>query len=58
MAALVHTPSAVDRLIAAAKAWAEFQAGDSLEDQRTDHRLHAQAIEARERLLAAIERIA
>lgn len=47
--------NAIDRLVSAAKAWAEYQDGDSLEDQATDERLRAAAIEARERLLWAIE---
>lgn len=45
------------RVVEAAKAWAAFQEGDSLEDQRTDPKLQAAAIEARERLLSAIERL-
>lgn len=45
----------IDMLVNAAKRWAEFQDGDSLEDQVTDPKLHAEAIEARERLLSIIE---
>lgn len=47
----------VQRLVDAANRWADFQDGDSLEDQETDTRLKAQAIEARERLLSAIEEL-
>ena len=45
----------IDRLIRAAKHWASFQEGDSLEDQKTDERLRDAAIEARERLLKIID---
>jgi len=45
----------IDRLVNAAKKWAAFQEGDSLEDQQTDARLRAEAIEAREALLSVIE---
>lgn len=54
MVALV-TRSVEERLVRAAKRWASFQEGDSLEDQRTDAKLHAEAIEAREALLKIIE---
>jgi len=47
----------VQRLINAAKAWAVFQEGDSLEDQQFDPKLQDAAIEARERLLSAIEEL-
>lgn len=50
--------NAKDKVIAAAKAWAVFQEYDSLEDQKADHGLQAQAIEARERLLDAIDALA
>ena len=43
------------RLIAAARKWATFQDPDSLEDQKTDPRLAAEAIEARERLIDAVD---
>lgn len=49
------TNQRVSRLIAAAKRWATFQEGDSLEDQATDSKLRNEAIEARETLLSAIE---
>lgn len=42
------------RLIEAAKDWAAYQEGDRLDDQSTDERLRAKAIEARERLLDQI----
>ena len=47
----------IRKLVAAAKAWAAFQEGDSLEDQTTDAKLKAAAIEARERLLDAIDAV-
>lgn len=47
----------IKRLIAAAKAWAIFQEGDSLGEQPFDSKLQEAAIEARERLLTAIEAI-
>lgn len=43
------------RLLAAAKRWATFQEPDSLDDQKADPRLQAEAIEAREALLTIIE---
>ena len=52
------TETQIDRLVRAAKDWSAFQHGDSLEDQRTDERLKAQAIEARDRLLGVIDDLA
>lgn len=49
------TQQQIQRLVNAAKAWAAYQEGDSLEDQKTDERLRDSAIEARERLLAVVE---
>lgn len=49
------TPREVEKLVAAAKRWAAFQDPASLEDQKTDHRLQAQAFDAREALLTIIE---
>lgn len=44
----------IQRVIERAKDWAAYQEGDSLLDQETDERIRANAIEARERLLDAI----
>jgi hypothetical protein len=43
------------RLIAAAKAWREFQYTDSILDQKTDARLRMEAELARQELLAEID---
>lgn len=51
---VTHDPK-TERLLRAAKRWAAFQEGDSLLDQDTDEKLRAEAIEARESLLTAIE---
>ena len=51
----MHTKQQIERLIDAAKDWAAYQEGDSLLDQATDERIRDNAIEARERLLSAIE---
>lgn len=51
---MTHDPK-TERLLRAAKRWAAFQEGDSLLDQDTDEKLRAEAIEARESLLTAIE---
>lgn len=51
------TPPQIQRLVTAAKRWATFQEGDSLEDQKTDSRLQGEAIEARERLLQVIDEL-
>lgn len=45
----------LERLILAAKRWARFQEPESVEDQKTDTVLQAEAIEAREALLTIIE---
>jgi len=47
----------LERLILAAKRWARFQEPDSLEDQKTDTVLQAEAIEAREALLTIVEEL-
>lgn len=51
----MHNQLLIQRLIDRAKDWAAYQEGDSLLDQQTDERIRANANEARERLLAAIE---
>ena len=45
----------LDRLTAAVRRWALFQDPDSLEDQKRDPKLQADAIETREALLALVE---
>ncbi|MGE4340780.1 MAG: hypothetical protein AB7E55_33240 [Pigmentiphaga sp.] len=49
------TQQQIERLVRAAKAWAAFQEGDSLNYQGFDAKLKAEAIEARERLLDVID---
>lgn len=44
-------------LFLVARRWAGFQRPDSLKDQKTDARLFADAIEAREQLLLLIEEL-
>lgn len=51
------TQQQIDKLVRAAKRWAAFQEGDSLEDQKTDEALRAEAIESRERLLDIINEL-
>lgn len=53
----VVVPPQVFALIQAAIAWSRFQEADSLKDQETDLALRTEASTAKDRLLAAIERL-